>query len=183
MTTTLHLSHPLAGRVIHALSLPALIRLVTEIDDNGPISRRRGSLQSAFGDLTTHQLRYAIDVARTLGLVHADPYATTRYRLTEAGADLAEFYDTAARWSRTHQRPHAVCDFVTRVQHALKLLGLPADAPTRDPADARVLRTEADLALHGLRTALDEWLQTHPQSLPAAAPRSTAAADETELVA
>ena len=37
-------------RAIRTLTLPGLIRLVTEIDDNGPISHRRGSLQGAFGD-------------------------------------------------------------------------------------------------------------------------------------
>lgn len=39
-------------RAIRILTLPGLIRLVTEIDDNGPISHQKGSLQGAFGDLT-----------------------------------------------------------------------------------------------------------------------------------
>jgi len=76
-------------RAIRTLTLPALIRLVTEIDDNGPISHQKGSLQSAFGDLTAGQLRYAIDVARGLGLVHADEQAPDRYHLTAGGEALA----------------------------------------------------------------------------------------------
>jgi len=108
-------------RAIRTLTLPGLIRLVTEIDDNGPISHRRGSLQSAFGDLTPGQLRHAIDVARDLGLVHADEQAPDRYRLTASGEALAEVYDTAARWARARHFPDTSTDFVTRVQHTLQL--------------------------------------------------------------
>ncbi|MFF6783830.1 hypothetical protein [Streptomyces sp. NPDC012510] len=170
MTRTPILNHPHTGRVISALSLPALIRLVSEIDDNGPISHQRGSLQGAFGDLPRHQLRYATDVARALGLVHFADHAPARYRLTEAGEDLAEVYDTVARWSRTHQYPSTVSDFVTRVQQTLKLLGT-------------VLRAEAAFAPAELRDALAEWLQTHPQVLHAVASRSSHTEDETEHAA
>ncbi|WP_217570586.1 hypothetical protein [Streptomyces sp. GbtcB7] len=173
MTNTAILHHPHVGRVINALCRPAVIRLVSEIDDNGPISRSRGSLRSAFGDLTTHQLRHAIDVARTLGVVHAGPHATARYRLTPAGEDLAALYDTAARWSRTHQYPSTASDFVTRVQHTLKLLG----------DGGAVLPAEAAFALPTLQSALAEWLRTHPQVLHAVASRSSHAADETEHAA
>ncbi|MFJ2812198.1 hypothetical protein [Streptomyces sp. NPDC087294] len=108
-------------RAIRTLTLPGLIRLVTEIDDNGPISHRRGSLQGAFGDLTPGQLRHAIDVARDLGLIHADEQAPDRYRLTRSGEALAEVYDTAARWARARHFPDTSTDFVTRVQHTLHL--------------------------------------------------------------
>ncbi|WP_420036062.1 hypothetical protein ACN2WE_31010 [Streptomyces sp. cg28] len=110
-------------RTIRTLTLPALIRLVTEIDDNGPIARQKGSLQSAFGDLTPGQLRHAIDSARDLGLIHADEQAPDRYRLTVRGEALAEVYDTAARWARERQFPDDNSDFVTRVQHTLQLHG------------------------------------------------------------
>ncbi|MEH0628546.1 hypothetical protein [Streptomyces stelliscabiei] len=173
MTSTAILNQPHAGQVINTLSLPSLIRLVSEIDDNGPISHRRGSLQGAFGDLTRHQLRYAIDVARALGLVHFADHAPARYRLTEAGEDLASVYDTVARWSRTHQYPNTARDFVTRVQHTLKLLG----------DNGAVLPTEVAFALGQLRTTLADWLQTHPQALNAVASRSSHAADETEHAA
>ncbi|MFD9224907.1 hypothetical protein ACFWDI_34030 [Streptomyces sp. NPDC060064] len=116
-------------RAIRTLTLPGLIRLVTEIDDNGPISHRRGSLQGAFGDLTPGQLRHAIDIARDLGLVHADEQAPDRYRLTERGEALAEVYDTAARWARARHFPDTTVDFVTRVQHALQLHSRSPQAP------------------------------------------------------
>ncbi|MFF3460337.1 hypothetical protein ACFYXH_39845 [Streptomyces sp. NPDC002730] len=116
-------------RAIRTLTLPGLIRLVTEIDDNGPISHRRGSLQGAFGDLTPGQLRHAIDIARDLGLVHADEQAPDRYRLTESGEALAEVYDTAARWARARHFPDTTVDFVTRVQHALQLHSRSPQAP------------------------------------------------------
>ncbi|GGZ79922.1 hypothetical protein [Streptomyces bluensis] len=186
MTSTPMLNHPHTGRVVSALSLPALIRLVSEIDDNGPISHRRGSLQSAFGDLTVNQLRYAIDVARDLGLVHADPQAPTRYRLSEAGEDLAGVYDVAARWARTHQYPSPTSDFVTRVQHTLKLLTQPT-AVLRD-ADRTghcVSDTDADVALipEAAKAALAEWLQTHPHILRSTVPPSAHAAQDLECAA
>ncbi|MFE9407395.1 hypothetical protein ACFYN0_01120 [Streptomyces sp. NPDC006704] len=164
-------------RVIKALSLPGLIRLVTEIDDHGPISHQYGSLQGAFGDLTPGQLRHAINTARDLGLVHADEQAPDRYRLTESGEDLAEVYDTAARWARAHQYPSDSSDFVTRVQHTLQL-------PAPDPA------SEADSDHSGVGTdrpqppnALADWLETHPHVLNQAASRSSRSADETGLAA
>jgi hypothetical protein len=173
MSSTAILSHPHTGRVIRVLSLPAMIRLVSEIDDNGPISYSRGSLQGALGDLPRHQLRYAIDAARVLGLVHFAAHAPARYRLTKAGEDLAEVYDSVARWSRTHQYPSAVSDFVTRVHQTLKLL---ADGGVGLPA-------EAVFALPELRRVLAEWLQAHPQVLQAVASRSSHAAAETERAA
>ncbi|WP_416986905.1 hypothetical protein [Streptomyces sp. T028] len=189
MTSTM-LNHPHTCRVISALSLPSLIRLVSEIDDNGPISHRRGSLQSAFGDLTVNQLRYAIEVARDLGLVHADPQAPTRYRLTEAGEDLAGVYDVAARWARTHQYPSPTSDFVTRVQHILKLLTQPTAAVREadqagKPAVPATGETDADVALipDAAEAALAEWLQTHPHILRSTAPRSSHAAQDLECAA
>ncbi|WP_416986835.1 hypothetical protein [Streptomyces sp. T028] len=194
MTSTPIFNHPHTCRVISALSLPALIRLVSEIDDNGPISHRRGSLQSAFGDLTANQLRYAIDVARDLGLVHADPQAPTRYRLTEAGEDLAGVYDLAARWARTHQYPSPTSGFVARVQRTLKLLTQPT-AAVRDADRAgktavlgtghRVSDTDADMALipDAAESALAEWLQTHPHILGSTASRSSHAAQDLECAA
>lgn len=194
MTSTPILNHSHTGQVISALSLPSLIRLVSEIDDNGPISHRRGSLQSAFGDLTVNQLRYAIDVARELGLVHADPLAPTRYRLTEAGEDLAGVYDVAARWARTHQYPSPTSGFVTRVQHTLKLL-TERTAAVRDAHQAGKpavfvtghlgAETDADVALipDAAKAALAEWLQTHPHILRSTAPRSSHPAQDLECAA
>ncbi|MGW2858288.1 hypothetical protein [Streptomyces sp. NPDC001205] len=190
LTTT---GHPQTRRAIRALSLPALIRLVTEIDDNGPISRRRGSLQSTFDDLGAHQLRHAIDRAREFGLVYGDEDERVRYRLTDSGEDLAEVYDTAARWARTHQFPSAACDFTTRVQYTLDLLG---HAPALAGATARlgesigtavpggaVLGREALAALEGPQRELAAWLTAHAHVLHEAALHSSYAADEMEPAA
>lgn len=180
-------------RAIRALSLPGLIRLVTEIDDNGPISRRRGSLQSTFDDLTVPQLRHAIDRAREFGLVHGDEQERVRYRLTDHGEDLAEVYDTAARWARTHQFPTVASDFVTRVQSTLDLLG---HAPALARAAARideasgilvpggaVLGREAIAALDGPRSVLAAWLTANAYVLHDTALHSSHAADEWEPAA
>ncbi|MFJ9085793.1 hypothetical protein ACIRL3_25560 [Streptomyces sp. NPDC102384] len=140
-------------RAIRPLTLPALIRLVTEIDDNGPISHQKGSLQSAFGDLTPGQLRHAIDVARDLGFVHADEQAPDRYRLTASGEALAEVYDTAARWARARHFPDTSSDFVTRVQHTLQLSSRSPQAPG------------SSLEPSAPHQVLAEFLQAYPRVL------------------
>lgn len=148
-------------RTIRTLALPGLIRLITEIDDNGPISYRRGSLQGALGDLTPGQLRHAIDTARALHLVHSDETTPDRYRLTESGEALAEVYDTAARWARARQFPAVTVDFVTRVQYTLQLHSrdLHPSGPTPEPS-----------APHN---ALTDWLQSNPRALYHADARSS----------
>ncbi|MFG3043166.1 hypothetical protein ACGFYZ_40340 [Streptomyces sp. NPDC048330] len=100
------------------LSSPPLIRLITEIDDNGPIPPR--GLASTLADLSTHQLRQTADLARTLGLIHVRP--GTGLGLTEAGTELADVYDATARWARCHAYPSGISDFTTRVQHTLRLM-------------------------------------------------------------
>ncbi|WP_172381099.1 hypothetical protein [Streptomyces sp. MNP-20] len=163
-----------SGRMIRALSLPGLIRLVSDLDDHGPLSRRRGSLQAAFDDLTADQLRLALDRARAFGLVHGDADERVRYRLTPRGEGLADVYDTAARWARTHQYPQKESDFVTRVQRTLTLLsqtlattgyasgtgeacGLPASG-------SAPLSHSAMADLNGPQSALTAWLQTGPSA-------------------
>ncbi len=180
-------------QAIRALSLPALIRLVSEIADNGPINRRRGSLQAAFGNLTANQLGHAIDRARDLGLVHGDEHERVRYRLTDSGEDLADVYDTAARWARTHQFPTATGDFVTRVQHTLTLLG-------QGPALARgvarpgtsgglllpggaILSPQAISALDRPQAALTAWLRANMSLQHDMALRTALTADEMERAA
>ncbi|MEU9369589.1 hypothetical protein AB0D71_33925 [Streptomyces avermitilis] len=161
MTASLPSSLLRERRAIRTLSLPGLIRLVTEIDDNGPISRQRGSLQGAFGDLTPGQLRHAIDTARDLGLIHARGHAAARYQLTAGGKDLAEVYDTAA-----HQLPSRTSDFVARVQHALQM------------QDGRPGYTGATTEVSAPREALSEWLQAHPRVLHQDVAHSSHAAQE-----
>ncbi|MBA2950293.1 hypothetical protein [Streptomyces himalayensis] len=158
-------------RAIRALTLAGLIRLITEIDDNGPISHRRGSLQGAFGDLTPGQLRHAIDVARDLGLVHADEQAPDRYRLTASGEALAEVYDTAARWARARHFPDTNSGFVTRVQHTLQL-------HSRSPqANGSSLEPSAP------HQVLTEFLQSNPRVLHHADVRSPQPPAEAGLAA
>ncbi|MGZ2362063.1 hypothetical protein LRE75_36310 [Streptomyces sp. 372A] len=148
-------------RTIRTLTLPGLIRLITEIDDNGPISHRRGSLQGAFGDLTLGQLRHAIDTARALDLVHSDETTPERYRLTKSGEALAEVYDTAARWARARNLPVATVDFVTRVQYTLQL-------HSRDPHPNGPMPEPS-----APRRALTDWLQSNPGALHHADARSS----------
>ncbi|MFI6289363.1 hypothetical protein ACIBCM_32240 [Streptomyces sp. NPDC051018] len=116
MTTTHTLDREQPARTAALLSHPGLIRLITEIDDHGPVPT---ALVRAFPDLPRHQLRHARDTARDLGLINTDHHT---YRLTDRGTDLAELYDQAARWARAHDYPARDSSFVTRVQSTLDYL-------------------------------------------------------------
>ncbi|MBV9026219.1 MAG: hypothetical protein JO362_21070 [Streptomycetaceae bacterium] len=177
------------ARTAAVLSHPGLIRLVSEIDDNGPVERHM--LQRIVADLTRHQIRHAIKTGRDHDLIRAGHHATPCYLLTDRGADLAEVYDQAARWARTHNYPAANSDFVTRVQHTLTLLGHElvhaalAGAENDTYTAARVVDagllpdTETVLALHRPWAALSRWVRANPSALPATArcPFTTAASD------
>ncbi|MFD3580910.1 regulator [Streptomyces sp. NPDC058683] len=134
---------------VELLASRSLIRLVTEIDDNGAIPARR--LAATLPDLSTHELRRAFETARTHALVRTAPGAALE--LTNAGAELADLYDAAARWSRRHASPAPVCAFSTRVRHVLDLL---TPSLAADSAEA-----EADLARP--RALLLQWLTGNPQ--------------------
>lgn len=101
------------ARTAELLSHPGLIRLITEIDDHGPVPT---ILARAFPDLPRHQIRHARDTARDLDLIHTDHHT---YRLTDRGTDLADLYDQAARWARARNLPARDSSFVTRVQATL----------------------------------------------------------------
>ncbi|MFI8440172.1 regulator [Streptomyces rochei] len=154
---------PAAAR--HAVDLLAsrsLIRLVTEIDDNGAIPPRR--LAGTLPDLSAHQVRSASDTARAHGLARVAPGAGLE--LTESGMELADLYDALARWARRHSVPAAVCDFSSRVQHVLGLLTPSltpenADRPGPLPDVGPNAETEADLT--SARTLLIQWLADHPK--------------------
>ncbi|MEU2131797.1 regulator [Streptomyces sp. NPDC018352] len=140
-------------KAVELLASRSLIRLVTEIDDNGPIPPR--GLARTLPDLAPHQIRHSSEQARTIGLVRTRPGAGLV--LTEPGRELADLYDAAARWSRTHNYPHATCGFITRVQDVLQLL-----TPVQDPVAApSVVPTEAAGDLAHLRAALDRWIGSH----------------------
>ncbi|MEU3008055.1 regulator [Streptomyces sp. NPDC006863] len=145
------------------LSSPALIRLITEIDDNGPIPPRK--LASTLPDLSTHHLRRINHLARVHGLVRAAPGAGLE--LTTSGVELADFYDAIARWARHHAYPTRVCDFTSRVRHTLSLV---ESLPSADPAGGSTRRpgvelgdTEIGLEPSGPRALLLQWLDAHPQ--------------------
>ncbi|MEV5878035.1 hypothetical protein AB0L75_28180 [Streptomyces sp. NPDC052101] len=187
MTTLEILTQQQARRTITVLSLPGLIRFISEIDDNGPVSR--GSLGATFDDLTRHQLRHALETADGIGLVSTREQVPVRYRLTRSGKDLADVYDAAARWARAHQFPSTTSDFVTRVQHTLKLLAQNTTAegdsrrtgdPRPLPASAVGLDTEAARALRQAHSALAEWLRAHPRTVRTTVSRSSHGASETE---
>ncbi|MCC2275538.1 hypothetical protein LKL35_08895 [Streptomyces sp. ET3-23] len=135
------------------LSSPGLIRLITEIDDNGPIPPR--GLTRTLADLTEHHLRQATDAAGALGLVRARPGAGLD--LTASGAELADVYDAIARWARRHAYPAPVANFPGRIQHTLALL---ADIPSVGHLPSA--QALADLA--GPRVLLGQWLHAHAQA-------------------
>ncbi|MEU6231234.1 hypothetical protein [Streptomyces sp. NPDC047042] len=166
MTTlsTTHLQHAHA-----VLSSRALIRLVTEIDDNGPIPPR--ALDRTLTDVPVRHLRHSAERARVLGLVHVQPGAGLS--LTTSGEGLADVYDTLARWARRHSYPAPACDFTGRIQHTLALLAkppaLPSESGPQRLADDPVARAQDSAGLARLRRLLEEWLYTNPQAAGVAA--------------
>ncbi|MFE7120652.1 hypothetical protein ACFU99_35000 [Streptomyces sp. NPDC057654] len=142
------------------LSSPSVIRLITEIDDNGPIAPR--GLARTLADLSPHRLRQATGAARALGLIHGRP--ADGLCLTVAGAELADVYDATARWARRHAYPRAAADFTSRIQHTFRLLEqtlAPNAADDRGPAHARLPGTRADADPAGPRELLRQWLSTY----------------------
>ncbi|MFD4577459.1 regulator [Streptomyces sp. NPDC058417] len=137
-------------RVVEVLASRPLVRLVTEIDDNGAIPPRR--LAGTLSDLSLHQLRGASGTARAHGLVRIAPGAGLE--LTDSGVALADLYDAMARWARRHAVPAAVCEFSSRIRAVLDLLAPPL---TTEPADG------PEKSLVRLRALLIQWLADNPQ--------------------
>lgn len=175
-------SSTLVTREVTTLALPALVRVVTELDDNGPVAK--GMLQRTCPDLSRTQLRYAVEAARARGLLRAHG---ARYQLTDAGAGLADLYDATTRWARAHQVPLPVSDFVTRVRSTLQLLArLPDGARDghRTGERARALveaglvtDVEAAVGLLGLHSSLTSWITHHPRALGSPAAHGAAEAE------
>ncbi|MFH9090874.1 regulator [Streptomyces sp. NPDC017673] len=136
------------------LSTPGLIRLVTEIDDNGPIPPR--GLTHTLPDLSVHHLQQAVGQARALALVRHQP--GVGLSLTPSGSGLADVYDVLARVARRHRLPAPVCDFTSRVQHALTLLTMPVLATEQAEGASRTAAEDLD----GTRALLQQWLQENP---------------------
>ncbi|MEW1616045.1 MULTISPECIES: regulator [unclassified Streptomyces] len=146
------------------LSSPALIRLITEIDDNGPIPPRK--LANTLPDLPTHHLRRINHFARVHDLVRAAP--GVGLELTTSGRELADVYDAIARWARHHAYPTRVSDFTSRIRHTLSLVeSLPAPDPaggsTRQPG-VELVDAEPGFEPSGPRALLLQWLDAHPQT-------------------
>ncbi|MER7963793.1 regulator [Streptomyces ardesiacus] len=152
-----------AHRAIEVLASRSLIRLVTEIDDNGAIPPRR--LAGTLPDLTTHQLRSTCEAARAHSLVRVAPGAGLE--LTDSGMELADLYDALARWARRHSLPAAVCEFSSRIRHVLGLLApslTPGNADRPAPlVDVHPIGTEGEAGLVRARTLLIQWLAGNPQ--------------------
>ncbi|MGQ4430001.1 regulator [Streptomyces sp. SAS_260] len=159
---------------VELLASRSLIRLVTEIDDNGAIPPRR--LAGTLPDLSSHQLRRAAEAARAHGLVRTAPGAGLE--LTESGSDLADLYDAAARWARRHAYPAPICEFSSRIRHVLDLLTSSlvtdrADGLSR-PSAARLPSAEAEAELARPRALLIQWLAGHPQVTRVSEPEQVA---------
>ncbi|MFJ9900745.1 regulator [Streptomyces sp. NPDC091280] len=144
------------------LSSPALIRLITEIDDNGPVPPR--ALRRTVPDVPGVHLRRDTGRARLLGLVHVQPGAGLA--LTVSGGELAGVYDELARWARRHAYPAPVCDFTGRIQHTLALLTGPplrsSQSGHRRCADGPAGGVEDGADIARLRRLLEEWLHDNP---------------------
>ncbi|MCC0094670.1 regulator [Streptomyces flavotricini] len=164
------------SRSADTLAHAGLIRLISEIDDNGPLQRRM--LATTLHGLSRRQLTHATTTGRRLGLLRTGRQAGNAcYVLTSVGRDLAEVYDIAARWARTYHYPHPVSDFTTRVQATLTLLAQhPGNTAEAGPDD------EAARTLHSVRAALSQWSGDHGDAL-VTDPVSARAQDGMELAA
>ncbi|MEW2550350.1 regulator [Streptomyces zhihengii] len=145
------------------LASPPLVRLITEIDDNGAIPPRR--LAGIIPDISTHHLRLAVETARAHDLVRSVP--GVGLELPETGSVLADVYDATARWARRHAYPDPVCDFGSRVRHTFDLLASALGTGQADgcpsPANQPVVGSEPDTDLDRLRALLLQWLTSNPQ--------------------
>ncbi|MFB6991366.1 hypothetical protein ACFC0C_16205 [Streptomyces sp. NPDC056178] len=160
MSNATHFDEEHLHRTIRGLAHPGLIRLISEIDDNGPLQRRM--TRRTLADLSRHQVQAGLEIAGQHGLVGTHSLSGEPcYVLTDAGTGLADIYDTLARWARAHDYPERSCDFVTRIQATLTLLNgplvqtVPTDAGTQPPPSI------AALALEGPWAAFVQWVQTH----------------------
>ncbi|MGP3733003.1 hypothetical protein ACTWJ9_07250 [Streptomyces sp. GDS52] len=146
------LSHQQLRGTCTALSSASLIRLVSEIDDHGAIPVR--GLARTLAELSTRQIRQAIEQADALGLLTRTPGSVG---LSAAGRDLADVYDATARWARRHNYPAPLCDFAGRIQHTFALLGMPTEG-TQDPDGEQVAE------LGRIHRLMAEWVHTHQRN-------------------
>lgn len=162
MTTTV-LTPAGVRQAVDLLASPSLIRLVSEIDDNGAIPPRR--LASTLTDLSTHHLRRATELARAHGLLRIA--SSSGLELSNAGSELADLYDAFARWDR-HHYPALVCAFTDRVRRVFDLAVPSLMAVCSDDVSGRYAEqppsAEAEADLGRLRALLLQWLADNPQA-------------------
>ncbi|MGN9821603.1 hypothetical protein ACTMUQ_40575 [Streptomyces sp. SD11] len=145
------LSQPRGQHACQSLSSAGLIRLVSEIDDHGPIPPR--ALARTLTGLSTTQAKQAKQQADTLALLDR---SRPGLALTEAGTGLANLYDAAARWARHHNYPDHTSTFTDRIRHVLTLLSEPAEKQPQ-------LMDQEAVGLHEVDLLLREWVGTHQQ--------------------
>lgn len=119
--------NPEADSLVRAATLLSYrwtTRIITELDDNGPVARRRGSLAATFPDIPVDLLNTAVAGLRRRGLVRRETLTTGEQQLTltAPGVGLGDVYDRLGRWARQHDYPGDQPDFVIRVEAALGLL-------------------------------------------------------------
>ncbi|MEV5843674.1 regulator [Streptomyces sp. NPDC051985] len=158
-----------ALRAVEVLASRPLVRLVTEIDDNGAMPPRR--LAGTLPDLSTQEVRSASDAARAHGLIRITP--GVGLELTQAGAELADLYDAMAGWARRHGVPAPVCEFSSRIRH---VLGLLAPSLTGESVDtpSPMGGSEGEAALARPRMLLTQWLADNPQVAKVSEPEPAA---------
>jgi DNA-binding HxlR family transcriptional regulator len=165
-------------------------RIVTELDDNGPIPFRHTN--SALADIPSNSRTPALRALQRRGLVAVtDAGDAASYVLSDAGQGLGDVYEVIARWARTHHYPDAGADFARRINHTLALLTDP-DAvatlagqtpPGPEPTEqmtrlvtsglavpgaggrAPYTLTAAGTALRGPLAALQSWASAHAELL------------------
>lgn len=161
MTTTV-LTPAEVRQAVDLLASRYLIRLVSEIDDNGAIPPRR--LASTLTDLSPHHLRRATDLARAHGLIRIA--SGSGLELTDAGSELADLYDAFARWDR-HHYPAPVRAFTDRVRRVFDLavpsLMLVCSHDLSMRYAKRLPSAEAEAELGRTRALLLQWLANNPQ--------------------
>ncbi|MCX5303133.1 winged helix-turn-helix transcriptional regulator [Streptomyces sp. NBC_00160] len=187
--------HPTADAVSAAamLCLRWTTRIISEIDDNGPIPHR--AAQATFPDIPADSLQHGLRTLRQRGLLqireHRDDDSPVG--LTQAGRDLGDVYEALSRWARRHHYPTSQTDFLTRVEatlvllrdrHTVSLLEAPSTMPYSYRArralhagllstgpDGRYELTEVGKELRQALAALTSWAAAHPQVVMAAASR------------
>lgn len=175
------------------LSLRWTTRIISEIDDNGPIPH--GAAQATFPDIPADSLQHGLRTLRQRGLLQVRERREddSPVELTQAGQDLGDVYEAFSRWARRHHYPTSQSDFVTRVEATLYLLRdrhtvSLLEAPSAMPYGYRARRalhagligtgpngwytlTAAGGELGQALAVLTNWAAVHPQVVMDAAGR------------